>query len=63
MKTFVVRLYVPAEPKPPDTDSSLRGLVEEVGSGRRASFAAGPELLVFLKDRVHDAELQERSSS
>jgi len=48
MKTFVVRLFVPVDPEPPQASGTLRGLVEEIGAGRRASFADGHELLAFL---------------
>ncbi|HET8892832.1 MAG TPA: hypothetical protein VFM96_01885 [Gaiellaceae bacterium] len=46
MKTFVVRLFVPVEPA--ETDTTLRGLVEEIGADRSANFADGHELLAFL---------------
>ena len=48
MKTFVVRLFVPVQPEPPEAGSMLRGLVEEIGVDRSASFADGHELLAFL---------------
>lgn len=36
VKTFVIRVFVPAEPEP--GDSGLHGFVEEIGSGRQSSF-------------------------
>jgi hypothetical protein len=48
VKTFVVRLFVPAERGQHPSDSSLSGLVEEVASGCSERFASGGELLAFL---------------
>jgi hypothetical protein len=65
VKTFVLRLYVPSEPEQRTAAMLLRGLVEEVGSGRHAVFSDGTELLAFLA-AIHgdrEPELSERSSS
>lgn len=48
MKTFVVRLFVPAGPVSDQRVEALHGLVEEIGSERRAPFAGGRELLGFI---------------
>jgi hypothetical protein len=64
VKTFVVRLFVPLEPEPRADGASLRGLVEEVGTGGRATFAGGQELLAFLAAaKADEAEAPGRSSS
>ena len=65
MKTFVVRLYVPAEPEPRPSGAKLCGIAEEIATGRRASFAGDRELLAFLADAAGDREtdLPERSAS
>jgi hypothetical protein len=41
----------------------LHGFVEEVGSGRHASFAGGRDLIAFLEDvgRGHERTRSERS--
>lgn len=50
METFVVRIWVPAEPyagrKP------LRGFVEDVHGGRRVQFGSGDELVAFFAERI-----------
>jgi len=65
MKTFVVRLFVPVEPEPPQAGATLRGLVEEIGIDRSASFADGLELLAFLATAGsgHQGAQPERSLS
>lgn len=65
VKTFVVRLFVPAEPAPSAGDASFHGLVEEIGSTRSGGFADGEELLAFLATSTagREAELSERSVS
>lgn len=63
MKTFVVRLFVPAEHEP--RPAAMQGFVEDVTSGRRSSFADDRELLAFLgqPDRDQAREQPERSLS
>jgi hypothetical protein len=66
MKTFVVRLFVPAEPEPSaGSGPLLRGLVEEIGSSRSGGFADGEELLAFLATAGsgHQGAPSERSLS
>lgn len=65
MKTFIVRLFVSVEPKPGAHGAGLHGLVEEVGSGRRASFSSDQELLAFLvaAKAEHKADVSGRSLS
>jgi hypothetical protein len=64
MKTFVVRVFMPVEPKPAFADGSLHGLVEEIGTSRQARFRQGDELLAFLAGAETVAgEPRERSSS
>ena len=52
METFVLRLWVAAEPEGP---SDLRGLVDHPRTGRSASFAGGTGLVeaieLFLEPR------------
>ena len=48
MTTFVVRLFVPIEPGAGVPEDSLQGVVEEIGSARRANFSSADELLAFL---------------
>lgn len=45
MVTFVVRVWIAAEPEP---DAPLRGTVERVATGASEPFAHGDELLAFL---------------
>lgn len=47
MKTFVVRMWTPAEPAGMD-DRTLRGVVEVVGSGASTTFGDADELIAFL---------------
>ncbi|HUE95449.1 MAG TPA: hypothetical protein VMN39_02265 [Longimicrobiaceae bacterium] len=54
VKTFVVRLFVPAEAEAHVAAGQLRGLVEEIGSDRRARFGKTRELLAFLAQRGGD---------
>lgn len=63
MKTFVVRLFVPAQQEAPP-GPALHGFVEEVATGRRASFADDRELVAFLGEpaREQAANPSERSS-
>jgi hypothetical protein len=49
VKTFVVRVWTPAEPAV-EEQGALHGLVEHVGSGRSAPFADELELLAFLRE-------------
>lgn len=56
MQTFVVRLWTPGfEPseRPPER---LRGVVEDLGSGRSATFRHDDELLAFLRERRMERE-------
>lgn len=48
MLTYVVRIWVPAEPEEESVAHGLHGTVEEVGSRRAATFSDGGELLAFL---------------
>jgi hypothetical protein len=52
METFVLRVWVAAEP---EAASALRGLVDHPRTGRSASFAGGPGLVeaieLFLEPR------------
>lgn len=48
MTTFVVRLFVPMDPGAGVAEETLQGIVEEIGSTRRGSFASADELLAFL---------------
>jgi hypothetical protein len=48
VETFVVRIWIPPEPRP--LDESLRGFVEHSGSDRRLRFVSGGELLAFLEN-------------
>jgi hypothetical protein len=53
VKTFVVRLFVPAasnlRPQP------LQGVVENVADGRSRAFGSGEDLLAFLATTLEDA--------
>lgn len=46
METFVLRVWVAAEPEAP---SDLRGLVDHARTGRSASFAGGRELVEAIE--------------
>lgn len=59
METFVVRIWIPPEPRP--LDESLRGFVEHSGSDRRLGFASGAELLGFLEDTSASAPAPARN--
>ena len=48
MKTFVVRIWTPAEPLVGERDT-LRGVVELIGSRRSVAFGDEGELLTFLR--------------
>jgi hypothetical protein len=54
MKTFVIRLFVPAGPGLPS--GVLHGVVEEIAAGRSAPFGGGEELLAFLEQRVTEPD-------
>ena len=47
MQTFIVRVWKPAEGQVPP-ESSPRGKVSHVESGRTSSFAGSDELVAFL---------------
>lgn len=47
MKTFVVRVWTPAEPAGTE-DQALRGVVEQVGSNCSTTFGDADELIAFL---------------
>ncbi|MBI4172749.1 MAG: hypothetical protein HY511_08300 [Actinobacteria bacterium] len=47
VKTFVIRLFVPAEQE--FRSDALHGVIEEVAGGRSAVFGDGEELLTFLE--------------
>jgi hypothetical protein len=47
MRTFVVRVYRPAQSSPPD-GGRLRGVVEEISTGIHATFHNTRELLAIL---------------
>lgn len=55
METFVLRVWVAAEP---EAASTLRGLVDHPRTGRSAGFAGGPGLVeaieLFLEPRQAD---------
>jgi len=51
VKTFVVRIFVPAQPEPRLT-TKLHGLVDEVGTDRSVAFDGGEELLAVLRSAV-----------
>jgi hypothetical protein len=46
VKTYVIRLFVPAGQDLPS--AVLHGVVEEIAAGRSAAFGGGEELLAFL---------------
>lgn len=48
MQTFIVRLWVPSN-LTPETDETLRGVVEQLGSGLSTPFADDDELLAILR--------------
>lgn len=48
VKTFVVRLFVPAENGNDPASDALHGIVEDVANGSSVRFASGRELLAFL---------------
>ncbi len=48
VKTFVVRLFVPAENGHDPAGDALHGIVEDVANGSSVRFASGRELLAFL---------------
>jgi hypothetical protein len=64
MKTFIVRLFVPAELAPVTRPDRLHGIVQEIGSDSSMSFAGGEELLACLSRRlsVVEARPPERST-
>lgn len=69
METFVVRVWVPAEPEPEAVEPALHGLVERVGDGRPRPFADGEALLALLREAAlaprtddRDAPSEEESS-
>jgi hypothetical protein len=64
VKTFLVRLFVPADPALPSDGVRLHGVVEEIGNGRRAHFAGDRELVAFLQEveRLHATTPSERST-
>ncbi len=49
MQTFVVRLWKPGSEPSDLPRGPLRGVVEELASGRSTAFAHDRELLAFLK--------------
>lgn len=54
MDTFVVRVYRSKHDAPPD-DDPLRGVVDEVSTGLKATFHDATELLSILRrDRLVD---------
>jgi hypothetical protein len=67
VKTFVVRLFVPADADPEQGELGLHGFVEESASGRIAGFRSGSELVRFLATaaggRQRPARPTERSAS
>jgi hypothetical protein len=60
VKTFVVRLFVPSDVEL-HAPAELRGVVEEVGSGRRSSFGGSCELVAFLSDGEASAQRPEEA--
>lgn len=58
METFVVRVWMPAEPER-DGSQRLRGLLEHVCSGERRPFDGSRELIAHLEAAVV-ALIQER---
>ena len=48
MKTFVVRLFVPADAAPDQRVGALQGLIEEIGTERRSAFTGEGDLLGFI---------------
>lgn len=61
METFVVRLWLAAEPEAPAQEQELRGQVAHVGSGRSARFVGGDALLKFLRS-VRETATGERTA-
>jgi hypothetical protein len=51
MDTFVVRLY---SERPEDRPVCLRGVVEEIATGYRATFRGSAELLAILRRPHHE---------
>ena len=49
MDTFVVRLWMPAEPTP-EIAVDPRGVVRHIASGRTATFRDGDQLLALLRE-------------
>jgi hypothetical protein len=47
VKTFIVRIWTPADPGDPGGEP-LRGLVEQIGAGEATPFVSEAELLEFL---------------
>jgi hypothetical protein len=50
VETFVVRVWVPAEPRDEAPPRVLHRLVERVGGGRSRPFVGGESLLAFLRE-------------
>jgi hypothetical protein len=50
MQTFVVRVWVPAEPTDASASGELHGVVEHVATGRSRRFAGADELVSFIEN-------------
>lgn len=56
MQTFVVRLWTPGADPAEAPPERLRGVVEDLGSGRSATFTHDGELVAFLRERREERE-------
>jgi hypothetical protein len=56
VRTFVVRVWVPAEPECGGEEHGLHGVVERVGSERSQSFSGAESLLAFLQAESRDQQ-------
>ena len=49
METFVIRVWVPAEPEP---QARLRGFIEHVGLAAETPFASAEQLVAAIEDSL-----------
>jgi hypothetical protein len=59
MKTFVLRLWIPAEPEADVDPPVLRGFVDEVATGSTRRFVGGEQLVALLEEAVEPSRLRQ----
>jgi hypothetical protein len=56
VETFVIRVWVPAEPEP---QARIRGFVEHVGLGAETPFASAEQLIAAIEEGVRQVPARE----